>query len=89
MLRSDSALERDVAAELACDAVCRMAKIRIAVKNGIVTLSGCVADPALQMAAVRADKRVFGVDGIDSRFETSPRSDQLPTTAATGSVSSL
>ncbi len=70
MLRSDSILEQEVAAELASDIACRAERIGIAVKGGIVTLSGAVADPYLRAAAVRAVKRVFGVEGVDPQFDT-------------------
>ncbi len=69
MLRSDLVLEQNVAAELASDTACQMAKIGVAVKNGIVTLSGSVNDPSLKGAALRAVKRVFGVDGVAEHFE--------------------
>jgi osmotically-inducible protein OsmY len=89
MLRSDAVLERDVAAELACDGACKSANIAIAVNNGIVTLSGTVSDRALQLAAVRAVKRVFGVEGINARLEVAPAVPQPATTATIGSSSSF
>jgi len=81
MLRSDSVLERDVAAELACDAACKLASIAIAVKNGIVTLSGSVPDAAIRMAALRAAKRVFGVEGVNARLEIAAAVPRTSTTA--------
>lgn len=69
MLRSDETLQKDVMAELACDSLCSAANVTVAVKNGVVRLTGSVSSNAVKMAAHRAAARVFGVDGIDQRLE--------------------
>ncbi len=69
MLRSDSVLAKDIAQEFAADVQCSEAKISFDVHNGVVTLSGRVADPTLRAAAVRAVKRVYGVEGVDPQTD--------------------
>jgi osmotically-inducible protein OsmY len=83
MLRSDDALEREVAAELAADRACCSAPIEVRVNNGHVTLSGVIADAGIKTAAVRAVKRVYGVDGVHSRFHTVPETGELFPVVAT------
>ena len=82
MLRSDAALEREVIEELACDAACKLAKIAVDVKNGVVTLTGVVSDSDLQRAALRAVKRVFGVEAVAAHFEAAAASAARPAAAA-------
>lgn len=72
MLRADVVLAREVSEELAGDAACKLAEIGVSVRKGVVTLSGIVPDSSLKMAAVRATKRVFGVEGVVARIEISP-----------------
>jgi osmotically-inducible protein OsmY len=63
-MKTDTQLKTDVTAELAWDAGVNPTRIGVAVKNGIVTLSGEV-DTVLQKHAVeRAVRRVGGVRGM-------------------------
>lgn len=83
MLRSDDALELEVSAELAADAVCRNMAIGVGVKNGVVTLSGTAVDPVVKSAAIRAARRVYGIEGVHSRFEILPVGSERLSIAAT------
>lgn len=63
-MKSDSQLKTDVSAELAWDPAVNAVGIGVAVKNGIVTLSGHLDTFAEKHAAERAVRRVAGVRGI-------------------------
>lgn len=63
-MKSDIQLKSDVSAELAWDPAVNAAGIGVAVKNGIVTLSGHLDTFAEKHAAERAARRVGGVRGI-------------------------
>jgi osmotically-inducible protein OsmY len=63
-MRSDTELQRDVAAELNWDASIRDEDIAVAVKKGTVTLAGTVDSYAQWHAAERAAERVKGVCAI-------------------------
>jgi osmotically-inducible protein OsmY len=63
-MKSDSQLKNDVSAELAWDPAINEAGIGVAVKNGIVTLSGHLDTFAEKHAVERAVRRVAGVRGI-------------------------
>ena len=60
-IKSDRALERDVRDELAFDPRVDVKAITLAVKNGVVTLSGSVPTFAAKIAACRDAERVSGV----------------------------
>lgn len=63
-MKTDQQLQSDVSAELAWDPTVTPARVGVAVRNGVVTLSGEV-DTYLQKRAVeRAVRRVAGVRGI-------------------------
>lgn len=64
MAKSDSTLKDDVSAELAWDPAVKATAIGVAVKEGVVTLSGHLDTYAEKDAATRAVRRVAGVKAI-------------------------
>ena len=64
MKKTDTQLQRDVLDELKFDPRVKDAEIGVAVKDGVVTLSGFVASYAQRTAAERAVERVGGVRAI-------------------------
>ncbi len=64
MAKSDSQLRQDVESELAWDASVSTNNIGVAVKDGVVTLSGHLDSFAEKYAAERAAQRVQGVKGL-------------------------
>ena len=63
-MKTDMQLQKDVAAELKWTASIRDAEIGVAVKDGVVTLSGFVQNHAQKLAAEQAAKRVGGVRAV-------------------------
>jgi len=63
-VKTDSELQRDVMTELKWEPTIRAAEIGVAVKDGVVTLSGDVDSYAKRWAAERAAKRVYGVKTV-------------------------
>lgn len=63
-MKTDSDLKRDVTAELAWDPAVRANAIGVAVKNGVVTLTGHLETFAEKHAAARAVRRVADVKAI-------------------------
>ena len=61
---SDVELQRDVLDELRWEPSVNTAHIGVAVKNGIVTLTGHVSSFAEKYAAEKAAKRVHGVRAV-------------------------
>ncbi len=68
-MKTDTELQRDVLDELRWDPRFNAAEIGIAAKNGIITLSGRVANFAEKSAAVRAAQRVSGVKAVADDIE--------------------
>lgn len=60
-MKSDIQIQKDVIAEMKWDPFLSVSEIGVAVKNGIVTLSGHVDTYAKKIAAEKAAKRVSGV----------------------------
>jgi len=78
-MRSDSDIKRDVEAELQSDPSIDATDIAVAVKNGVVTLSGFVPKFMDKLEAEAAAKRVAGVVGLANDLEVRlPFSDQRP-----------
>ena len=78
-MRSDSDIKRDVEAELQSDPSIDATDIAVAVKNGVVTLSGFVPKFMDKLEAEAAAKRVAGVVGLANDLEVRlPLSDQRP-----------
>jgi osmotically-inducible protein OsmY len=63
-MRPDSEIKRDVEDELRWEPNVDPTDIAVAVKNGVVTLTGFVQSYAEKFAAERAVKRVTGVVGV-------------------------
>ena len=63
-MKTDSDLKKDVTAELAWDPTVKSIAIGVAVKDGVVTLSGHLETFADKHAATRALRRVAGVKAI-------------------------
>ena len=63
-MKTDSELQRDVMTELKWEPTIRAAEIGVAVKDGVVTLSGDVDTYNKKWAAERAVRRVSGVKGV-------------------------
>jgi len=63
-MKSDIEIQKDVMEELKWDPFLKNSAIGVAVKNGIVTLSGQVDSYSKKIIAERAAKKVFGVKAI-------------------------
>jgi osmotically-inducible protein OsmY len=78
-MRTDSDIKRDVEAELQSDPTIDATDIAVAVKNGVVTLTGFVRSYSEKMDAEAAAKRVDSVVGLANDLEVRPpTADQRP-----------
>jgi osmotically-inducible protein OsmY len=78
-MRSDSDIKRDVEEELRSEPSLDPTDIAVAVKNGVVTLTGFVRSYAHKFTAERAAKRVAGVVGLANDLEVRlPGADERP-----------
>ncbi|HEV7717367.1 MAG TPA: BON domain-containing protein [Arsenicitalea sp.] len=78
-MKSDSELKRDIEAELMWDPDINAADIAVAVKDGVVTLTGFVRSYAQKWEAEKAAKRVDGVRGVANDIEVQlPVGDERP-----------
>jgi osmotically-inducible protein OsmY len=78
-MRSDSDLKRDVELELRWDPDITSDDIAVAVKSGVVTLTGFVRSYSQKWQAESDAKRVFGVVGVANDIEVRlPAIDQRP-----------
>ena len=68
-MRSDRDIKRDVEDELRWDPNIHADDIAVAVKSGVVTLTGFVISYTQKFAAERAAKRVAGVVGLANDLE--------------------
>src|SRR5438105_9970303 len=68
-MRTDSDIKRDVEAELQSDPTIDATDIAVAVKNGVVTLTGFVRSYSEKLEAEAAAKRVAGVVGLANDLE--------------------
>ena len=68
-MKTDTELQRDVLDELRWDPRFNAAEIGVTAKDGIITLSGRMANFAEKSAAVRAAQRVFGVKAVADDIE--------------------
>ena len=76
---TDSDIKRDVEDELRWDPDVDPTDIAVAVKNGVVTLTGFVRSYGQKFSAERAAKRVAGVVGLANDIEVRlPGADQRP-----------
>ena len=78
-MRSDSDIKRDVEAELKWDPDIDPTDIAVAVKNGVVTMTGFVRSYTQKYQAERDAKRVSGVIGVANDIEVHlPSSSERP-----------
>ncbi|HYZ27344.1 MAG TPA: BON domain-containing protein [Geminicoccaceae bacterium] len=78
-MRSDEEIRRDVEAELRWDPDLEEADIAVAVKDGVVTLTGFVKSYKDKWQAERAAKRIHGVIGVVNDLEVRlPGIDEKP-----------
>lgn len=68
-MKNDAKIQKDVMDELKWEPLLDAAEIGVAVKNGIVTLSGEVDSYVKKMAAERATKRVSGVKAVAEEIQ--------------------
>ena len=71
-MKSDMQLQRDVLDELKWDPAVNAAQVRVEVKEGLVTLAGCVESFAEKWAAEGAAKRVAGVKALADEIRVEP-----------------
>ncbi|QIP15130.1 BON domain-containing protein [Spirosoma aureum] len=71
-MKTDETLQKDVMSELRWEPVLNAAEIGVAVKNGVVTLTGEVNNYLMKMAAERAAKRVTGVMVVAQEITVKP-----------------
>jgi osmotically-inducible protein OsmY len=67
--RTDQAIREDVLSELKWDPKITSSDVAVAVKDGVVTLSGYVSSYWEKDAAEKAVKRVYGVKGVANDIE--------------------
>ena len=78
-MRTDSDIKRDVEAELKWDPDIDPTDIAVAVKGGVVTLTGFVRSFSQKYQAARDVKRVAGVSGVANDLEVRlPSSSERP-----------
>ena len=90
-MRSDEEIKRDVEDELRWDPNVHADDIAVAVKDGVVTLTGFVTTYAQKLAAERVVKRVAGVVGVANDIEvrfSGVDQRRIPTSPATSLQSS-
>ena len=68
-MKTDAELQQDVMDELKWEPTIQAAEIGVAVKDGVVTLSGSVDSYGKKWAADRAAKRVFGVRAVTEEIK--------------------
>lgn len=68
-MKSDTQLRKDVEAELEWDPAIRANEVGVAVKDGVVTLSGHLDSYAQKRAAERAAQRVEGVRAVAAELD--------------------
>jgi osmotically-inducible protein OsmY len=90
-VKTDVELKRDVEAELAWDPAVRSTAIGVAVKDGVVTLTGHIETYAEKDAAKKALRRVTGVKAIALELDVrlSPEHRRSDTDIATAAEQSL
>ena len=90
-MKTDSEIRQDVIDQLKYEPMLNAAEIGVAVKNGIVTLSGIVDSYFKKIAAEMATKKVAGVKGIaeDLQIGISPSFRKTDTEIAEAVLNSL
>jgi hypothetical protein len=81
---SDDALASDVKAKLYSDANTKQANISVAVKDGVVTLTGDAPSSDVELAAVKAANTASGVKRVDDQIKVNSAMAQLPDAGTSG-----
>jgi osmotically-inducible protein OsmY len=68
-MKTDKEIQDDVIAEMSWDPILKATEVGVAVKNGVVTLSGTLNSYAKKVAAEKAAKRVAGVRAVAEDIE--------------------
>jgi len=68
-MKTDAQLQKDVMDELKWEPTIHAAEIGVAVKDGVLTLSGSVDSYGKKWAADRAAKRIFGVKAVTEEIK--------------------
>ena len=68
-MKTDAQIQKDVMAQLNWEPFLETAEVGVAVKNGVVTLSGTVGSFAKKISAERAAKKVAGVKAVAEEIE--------------------
>lgn len=76
-MKTDFELQKDVIEELRWDPSIKEKEIGVAVKEGVITLSGCVESYPEKQAAERAVERVFGVKAVANELEVKLPTDRI------------
>ena len=79
--RSDDAISTDIKAGLFSDPTLKSANINVAVKDGVVTLSGGVSDEAARSAAERIARGIEGVRQVDDQLVATSAPSEAPAVA--------
>lgn len=90
-MKSDSKIQQDVMEQLKWEPYLNAAEIGVAVKNGIVTLSGIVDSYSKKLAAEKAAKKIAGVKAIaeDIQIGVSPATKKSDTEIAEAVLNAL
>ncbi|MDB5275684.1 MAG: hypothetical protein JWR61_639 [Ferruginibacter sp.] len=90
-MKSDNQIQKDVMDELKWEPFLNSSEIGVAVKNGIVTLSGTVDTYPKKLAAEKAAKRVSGVKAVAEEIQVgiSPSFSKTDTEIAEAVVNAL
>src|SRR5690349_19179513 len=77
---SDQRLTNDIQSKLSADAVTSPAKVNVAVKDGVVTLSGDVPSSDVELEATKIANGASGVKGVNDQLKVNPAlaANQLP-----------
>ena len=90
-MKSDMQIQRDVMDELKFEPFLNASQIGVAVKNGVVTLSGIVDSYSKKLSAEKAAKKVMGVKAVamDIQVGVSPASNKTDAEIAAAVVNAL
>ncbi|MDO9186536.1 MAG: BON domain-containing protein [Bacteroidia bacterium] len=90
-MRTDSEIQKDVMDELKWEPLMKSTEIGVAVKNGVVTLSGLVDTYSKKLTAEKATKRVAGVKAVavDIEVKVSGFGKKSDTEIAEAAISAL
>ena len=77
---NDQTLTNDIESKLSADAVTSPAKVNVAVKDGVVTLSGDVPSSDVELEATKIANGASGVKGVNDQLKVNPAlaANQLP-----------